>query len=99
MAGVSPVEPGFKVFRIAPELAGLSFAKAVVPTVNGDIAVSSERNGDNMTIKFNVPKGTAAVVEIPESARNLTVNGKKRESADLHLDKGGKYTVIYSLPL
>lgn len=99
VAGVSPIEPGYKVFRIAPALAGLSYAKAVVPTVNGDIAVSSKRNGDKMTIKFNIPKGTAAVVDIPESARNLTVNGKKRESADLHLDKAGKYTVIYSLPL
>ena len=64
VAGVSPIEPGFKVFRIAPELAGLSFAKALVPTVNGNIAVSTERDGDKMTIKFNVPKGTAAVVDI-----------------------------------
>lgn len=61
--GVEPVTPGFRTFRIAPQVAcGLSRAEGRVPTRYGDIAVSWRRAGDELTLDFTVPAGTEATV-------------------------------------
>lgn len=96
VAGISPIEPGYKVFKVAPHLCGLSWAEAVVPTVKGKISIKTERQGGRVKICFNVPKGTKAVLEIPENVSDLTVNGKKREIYEVDFTKHGNYDVTYT---
>lgn len=55
--GVEPLEPGFRMFRVEPHLAGLKWAKGTVPTPHGDIRVSVEPG----SIEITVPPGTEAV--------------------------------------
>ena len=59
--GVEPVEPGFRVFRVAPQPPpGLSWARGTVPTPHGDIKVAWQREGDNLALSLTVPSDTRA---------------------------------------
>jgi hypothetical protein len=77
VCGISPIEPGYKVFRISPDLGGLRFAEAKIPTVMGLISVHNEQTANGLLIQFNTPKGSRAVLEIPSDTKEVTVNGKK----------------------
>ena len=61
--GVEPVEPGFRVFRVAPQPpSGLSWARGTVPTPHGDIEVAWHREGDNLALSLTVPDGIRALL-------------------------------------
>ncbi len=95
VAGISPVEPGYKVFKVAPMLSGLSWAEAVVPAVCGKIYTRTERQGKRIIIRFNVPEDTKAVLEIPDEVRDITINGKKSKKHNLSFNRHGQYEVTY----
>ena len=60
--GVAPLEPGFARFRLAPQPVDLDWARGVVPTVRGDIAVAWERKGRaHRRSTSTIPEGTEAV--------------------------------------
>ena len=62
--GVEPLTPGFREFRIAPQIAcGLSHAEGRVPTRFGDIEMAWKLSDGNLTLDFSVPEGTAARVQ------------------------------------
>jgi uncharacterized protein YjdB len=69
-AGVSPVDPGYEKFKVAPQLGTMNEIDAKVPTVKGEINVKVERkgSGDNETIDVwtNVPSGTTALIGVPK---------------------------------
>jgi hypothetical protein len=77
VCGISPIEPGYKGFRISPNLGGLRFAEAKIPTVMGLISIHNEQTANGLLIQFNTPKGSRAVLEIPSDTKEVTVNGKK----------------------
>jgi hypothetical protein len=60
--GVTPIEPGFRKFRIAPIPCGLSRAKGVVPSPLGDIQVAWHQVDGALEISFLVPKHAVALV-------------------------------------
>ena len=61
--GVEPVEPGFKVFRVAPQPPdGLAWARGKVPTPHGDIEVAWKREGDGLSLSLTVPEGASAIL-------------------------------------
>jgi hypothetical protein len=59
---VRPLEPGFVRFEVRPFLGDLEWARGVVPTPYGEIAVSLRREGERIDAQFTVPQGTVAVV-------------------------------------
>jgi alpha-L-rhamnosidase len=63
--GVLPLEDGFTRFRIAPEPAGLAWAKGVFPAVCGDIPVTWECADGRLTLSAQVPAGTQAEIVVP----------------------------------
>ena len=65
LCGIEPLEPGFKCFRVAPQLGALREASAVVPTLYGDIKVDIKKESRMMTVHVVVPQGTVAVVALP----------------------------------
>ncbi len=61
--GVEPVEPGFRVFRVAPQPPhGLSWARGTVPTPHGDIEVAWQREGESLALSLTVPPNTRALL-------------------------------------
>ena len=60
--GVTPLEPGFRRFRVAPRLGDLAWVEGEVPTPHGAIRVRAERRGGRVAVDVTVPPGTRATV-------------------------------------
>jgi hypothetical protein len=69
VAGIEPVEPGYEVFRVAPQLGSLAHAAAVVPSVRGEIAVEVRQSEAAYALDVVVPEGTEALVHVPVAER------------------------------
>ena len=65
VCGVEPTSPGFRTFRIKPQLGFLKDASTTIASVNGEIKVSVSKKGRKMTIKVNVPESTTAEIVFP----------------------------------
>lgn len=76
--GVEPMEPGFKTFRVAPQTAGLDWAKGKVPTPHGPIEVSWKIDGEKCILEFSFPEGTAPEVTMGPGWQNLVQERLKR---------------------
>jgi alpha-L-rhamnosidase len=71
LAGLSPLQPGYRTLRIAPHVTPrLDFARAELETPYGLATSGWSRDADGTTrVTCTVPTGTAAVVELPDSSR------------------------------
>ncbi|WP_183501204.1 family 78 glycoside hydrolase catalytic domain [Microbacterium invictum] len=68
VAGLAPLEPGYSRILIAPQPGGgLTWASAALETPHGRTSVRWEINGDSLTVEAEVPKGSSAVVRLPNS--------------------------------
>jgi hypothetical protein len=65
VAGIRPLEPGFRVYLVRPQPGDLRDIRVVVPTVRGRIEMSCEKSREGMRLEIFSPKGTEALVEIP----------------------------------
>ena len=77
--GVTPTAPGFATLAIRPTLCDLQFARGVVPSPHGDIAVDWQRQPDQLMLKVAIPPGTRATVALPigtAPAPKLVSHGK-----------------------
>lgn len=78
--GVMPIEPGLRKCRIQPRLGDLRWAKGVVPTPQGDIAMEWERTESSLEIYVELPTGVMAEVVLDREevkGQSLTHNGSK----------------------
>ena len=64
--GITPVEPGFALFRFAPDPCGLHFARGTVMTPRGAIRASWKREGDIMIAELFIPDGCRAATPTGE---------------------------------
>ncbi|GAB3657224.1 glycoside hydrolase family 78 protein [Echinicola sediminis] len=110
IAGISPLEAGYKKIRIAPfPHDPLSSAAASVNTIYGEVKSAWEIIGNELTLHATVPPNTAAKIELPISnVDGLFVNGgfakdnytvEVSESRnELHFEVGpGVYQINYSM--
>ena len=67
VCGIEPTSPGFKTFRVAPQLSGLDHAEASMVTADGGrIAVKVQKEGQKLSVTVTVPKGSKAQVVFPD---------------------------------
>jgi alpha-L-rhamnosidase len=66
VAGIAPVEPGFKRFSVLPQMGYLNKVNTVVPTINGQINLKMAHRRADFEMYLTVPAGTAAVVGVPK---------------------------------
>jgi alpha-L-rhamnosidase len=101
--GIEPAEPGFGKIVIKPQPGSLSFAKAKLPTIRGEISVDFVQNpGKSFELNLSIPGNTQAKVYIPKIADryNLTLNGKMVKGTDSNdyvlIDdlNFGKYSIV-----
>ena len=62
VAGIAPVQPGFKEFRISPQMGELITAQVTVDTRYGMIKADLKRKGKKIQLRIEVPEGTTAIV-------------------------------------
>lgn len=92
VCGIAPKKPGYKEFTVKPRLSGLEWVKTTVPTVMGDIEFTATEKNGKIEVAFNVPEGTAAVVDLPAEYGEITCNGKRRPAV-FTINKAGKYKI------
>jgi hypothetical protein len=81
IAGVRPIEPGWKLFQVLPQEAFLTSIKTVVPSIKGPMPVEIAKTAKQYRLKVTVPEGTEAILGIPLSSfthiDQVSVNGKR----------------------
>ena len=66
LAGLQPLEPGYRVFRVKPIPCGdLNFVCARVDTPYGEIAVEWRRKSGRFALDVSVPVNTSAQIHMP----------------------------------
>ena len=60
LLGVTPLEPGYTVFQVRPQLGDLHEASGVVPTPHGAIRIHCVRRHDAVDVELEHPAGTMA---------------------------------------
>ena len=66
VCGIEPTSPGFRTFRIKPQMGSLTEASASVPTHYGDIKVKLRKSGRTILMEIQVPEQTSAEVVSPK---------------------------------
>ena len=81
LAGVEPLEPGFKKIRIKPQIASLDWIKAEVPSIRGTISVTASQVARReFILLLDIPAGITAEVWLPtlsEGEEQLELDGKE----------------------
>lgn len=73
VCGLEPSSPGFKTFRIRPQMGYLNQASCHVSSVSGEISVNVLRKGKKLQVTVTVPEGTSAEVVFP-SGKQVNLN-------------------------
>ncbi len=98
IAGISPIEPGYKTIAIAPvPKAPLTSASATLNTPYGKTSSSWEIKGDELQLDIIVPPNTSAKVTVPgaldnfEASENVKMISNNKVNSEL-IVKPGTYT-------
>ena len=65
LMGIEPLQPGWKTFRIRPQIGSLEWATIKMPTLKGDIHVSCKQGATDYRMQVVIPFNTNAFVELP----------------------------------
>lgn len=74
--GVQPAKPGYAVVRIAPQLAGVTWARGDVPTPHGVVHCGWQIKGKAFALRLQLPDGIPAEIEIPATGKLTVLAGK-----------------------
>jgi hypothetical protein len=76
IAGVSPLEPAYRRFQIKPQPGDIKEAKAVVPSVKGEIISEFKNTDKEFRLLVTIPQATEAVISMPENNYSgIKING------------------------
>lgn len=76
VCGIEPTSPGFKTFKIEPQLGELTAIDATVDTHYGLITVKISREGERLHLEVSVPEGTTAEAISPKGRKYSLTAGK-----------------------
>ncbi len=68
LMGISPVEPGWSLYSVDPQIVVFNNASITVPTVKGKVGYSFKKKGDAVVHSLDVPHGSCALFYLPENA-------------------------------
>jgi len=77
VCGISPLKPGYSVFQIMPQPAGLSEASATIESVKGTIKSSFRKTASGMEYHVSVPVSAKCSFLISVKGKTILVNNKK----------------------
>ncbi|WP_432510081.1 family 78 glycoside hydrolase catalytic domain [Kineococcus sp. SYSU DK001] len=82
VAGLSPLEPGYRRALVAPRPGGgLTWARGSLRTPHGNLAVRWEQGEAGLSVDVEVPAGTTAVLRLPGEADRELPAGTHRVTA------------------
>ncbi len=63
LAGIAPIEPGYKTWRVRPDFAYLSHIDCKLECVKGNIALVADKTANGMEMILTAPADTVALVD------------------------------------
>lgn len=103
-AGIEPLEKGYDVVSIKPQLGKLNKISSKVTTVKGNIELNVEKNDDTITMKVNTPSKTRIAIqkvnsnpEIVINSKTVYKNGKKKKNSIAEYDSEDKNYIYFYL--
>ena len=79
LVGVRPLEAGFEMLSIHPQIGDLEFVRAQVPTIRGPVRVNIEQDDAEYQLQVEIPGNTTAVVSLPRfenDSNRIRMNGQ-----------------------
>ena len=76
VCGISPIEAGYKAFRVTPQMGPLVHAEASLLSVRGRISVDLTRSGHKLDMLLTVPADTRAIIPIADNVCRVKLNGR-----------------------
>ncbi len=76
VCGIEPTSPGFKTFKVKPQMGSLTEADATVDTIYGKIIVSIRKAGNKLNVQMTVPQGLSAEVISPKGKKYEVGSGE-----------------------
>lgn len=90
--GVEPLEPGWDLIRIRPQVSRVTHAEGVVPGIKGPVSVDIDNQKDSYVLKVETPANTKAQVWVPvRNSGRLIMDGKPVAA---ELDASGRFFII-----
>ena len=84
VAGIEPIEGGYRRFRVAPLMGGgLTSAEGAVVTPYGRAASAWSLDGGHFTLRVTVPVSTSCTVVLPDGTEHTRSSGQHEFHADL----------------
>ncbi|MDD4516705.1 alpha-L-rhamnosidase C-terminal domain-containing protein [Massilibacteroides sp.] len=79
LMGVEPLTAGFETISVKPQIGSLEWAKAVIPTIRGEVKMEIENNAGQYILHLVIPANMKANVylPIPEQKYSFTKNGTR----------------------
>jgi alpha-L-rhamnosidase len=94
-AGVTPVEPGYGIYQIRPQMGPLKRIQTTVSTVKGTIDLSLTQTNNSFRMNLNSPEGTHVRIAIPQTTSHmiskLIINRKITDFRNQRMPKGVKF--------
>ncbi|MDO4756267.1 MAG: alpha-L-rhamnosidase C-terminal domain-containing protein, partial [Parabacteroides sp.] len=75
VCGIEPTSPGFRTFKVAPQMGSLKEASASLETHYGMIRVSLQKKGNKALMTLEVPNGTEAEVQVGKNKTKVLSAG------------------------
>jgi hypothetical protein len=75
VCGIEPTSPGFRSFKVTPQLGSLKEALASLETHYGMIRVSLKKKGNKAAMILEVPAGTQAEVKVGKNKMKVLSAG------------------------
>jgi alpha-L-rhamnosidase len=101
VAGIQPAGPGYRESRIEPDVLGpLTRVAAAIQTPYGELAARWDRTEEgHVELVVNVPPNATSSIHLPDSARDIVVDGTAGDVGDpLIIPVGsGEVTVTFRL--
>lgn len=72
-AGVAPVDPGFALYNVFPQMGPLKHIRTTVPSVKGDIDLELNKGFETFSMELKSPEGTRSIVGIPYTQDRLSI--------------------------
>lgn len=77
LCGIEPINPGYSLFKIAPNPGSVKMASATIQSVKGIIKSSFENSDKSFKLSVSIPEGTEAIIGIPiEKSGNIKFENK-----------------------
>lgn len=97
LLGIEALSPGFDRIRIKPQVASLSHAKAIIPTIKGSIRMEIENQPGEYRMQLTLPSNMESEIYLPLVAGKyeVKVNGATRKTTRI---KGSSFISLGEIP-